>query len=163
MSAAAGVNSSTAAFDVKRDRIAPGTFARCQREICRPAKRQPFGGAGNDRRARVRHANKRCREDGWRWGTRCASASLAARTVAIETTSDARAIVRRSALVILRLLLTESCRRLRYRPKHTMWEPTARAMNCCPPDAKVIGEVLMVAFSGTRHNVFPSRSSTATK
>src|SRR5687768_2681893 len=34
-------------------------------------------------------------------------------------------------------------------------EPTASAMNCCPPDAKVIGEVLMVAFSGTRHNIFP--------
>jgi len=51
---------------------------------------------------------------------------------------------------------------MRYSPKHTMLEPTARAMNCCPPDAKVIGEVLMVAFSGTRHNVFPSRSSTAT-
>ena len=51
----------------------------------------------------------------------------------------------------------------RYSPKHTMVEPTARAMNCCPPTAKVIGEVLMVAFSGTRHNVFPSRSSTATK
>ena len=50
-----------------------------------------------------------------------------------------------------------------YSPKHTMVEPTARAMNCCPPTAKVIGEVLMVAFSGTRHNVFPSRSSTATK
>src|SRR5439155_25629859 len=79
------------------------------------------------------------------------AASLAARTVAIKTTSD-----------ILRLLLTETCRRLRYSPKHTMLEPTARAMNCCPPDAKVIGEVLMVAFSGTRHNVFPSRSSTAT-
>src|SRR2546422_6856037 len=45
-------------------------------------------------------------------------------------------------------------KRLDYSPKHTMLEPTARAMNCCPPDAKVIGEVLMVAFSGTRHNVF---------
>ena len=51
----------------------------------------------------------------------------------------------------------------RYSPKHTMVEPTASATNCCPPTAKVIGEVLMVAFSGTRHNVFPSRSSTATK
>src|SRR5438132_13800289 len=52
---------------------------------------------------------------------------------------------------------------MRHSPKHTMLEPTARAMNCCPPDAKVIGEVLMVAFSGTRHSVLPSRSSTATK
>ena len=30
-------------------------------------------------------------------------------------------------------------------------------------DAKVMGEVLIVAFSGTRHSVFPTRSSTATK
>jgi hypothetical protein len=35
-------------------------------------------------------------------------------------------------------------------------------MNCCPPAANVIGKVLMVAFSGTRNNGVPSRSSTAT-
>ncbi len=50
-----------------------------------------------------------------------------------------------------------------YSPKHMMLEPTASAMNCCPPATNVIGDVLMVAFSGTRHNGFPSRSSTATK
>ena len=44
---------------------------------------------------------------------------------------------------------------MRYSPKHTMVEPTASALNCCPPTANVIGEVLMVAFSGTRHSVFP--------
>lgn len=35
---------------------------------------------------------------------------------------------------------------MHYSPKHTIVEPTARAMNCCPPTANVIGEVLMVAF-----------------
>ena len=44
-----------------------------------------------------------------------------------------------------------------------MLDPTARATNCSPPTANVMGEVLIVAFSGTRHNVFPSRSSAATK
>ena len=43
------------------------------------------------------------------------------------------------------------------------WKNRAGFWNCCPPTANVIGEVLIVAFSGTRHNVFPSRSSTATK
>ena len=50
-----------------------------------------------------------------------------------------------------------------YNPKHTMLDPTASAMNCCPPTVKVIGEVLMMPFNGMRHNVLPSRSSTATK
>ena len=44
-----------------------------------------------------------------------------------------------------------------------MFDPTARVTNCSPSTSYVIGDVFMVAFRGTRHRVFPSRSSTARK
>lgn len=47
--------------------------------------------------------------------------------------------------------------------KDIMVDPAAIDMNCLPPTVYVIGEVLIVAFSGIRHRDLPSRSSAATK
>jgi hypothetical protein len=49
------------------------------------------------------------------------------------------------------------------RPKVMIVEPTASVTICRPSTEYVTGDVLMVAFRGSRHSVLPSRSSAARK
>jgi hypothetical protein len=139
------------------------------------------GDWNNGRRTDLQNArrpaerNRRCSRLGrlslsllWRGGSRARAAGREIRlAVGIPTielrspTSERRALRDRVEAHVRRARGDTSwpC----YSPKHMTLDPTASAMNCWPPTVNVMGEVLIVAFKGKRHNGFPSRSSTAAK